>query len=118
MIAWQRSRQVVLGSLSLCEAAWRPSHGAVFSQLQRAALSVQLNIAEGYALWHPKQRRRHLRIAYGSAVETVDLLELLQDCTVLAGNDIGPLVLQAREVCRMLIVWLKRTEEGRQKEST
>jgi len=45
-------------------------------RLQRAALSVQLNIAEGYALGSRKGFASHLRIAYGSAVETRDLLDI------------------------------------------
>lgn len=111
MIVWQKSRRVVLAALRLSANAWKPWLGAPFSQLQRSALSVQLNIAEGYALWHPRQRRRHLRIAYGSAVETVDLLELLRDAKAVDPEHVDPLIGEAREVCRMLVAWLKRTEE-------
>ena len=48
-------------------------------QLQRAALSGQLNIADGYALRSVKRFRNHLEIAYGSAVGTTELLELMAD---------------------------------------
>ena len=48
----------------------------IFTQIQRAALSVQLNIAEGYALRTSKRFRNHVDIAYGSPVETAELLEL------------------------------------------
>lgn len=52
---------------------------AVFGQLQTASLSVQLNIAEGYASGRTPRCRNLLRIAYASAVETRDLLELLAE---------------------------------------
>ena len=61
-------------------------------QLQRAALSVQLNIAEGYALKSSKRFRNHLDIAYGSAVETSDLLELCGQMELL-GRDVTELTL-------------------------
>jgi four helix bundle protein len=112
MIVWRKSRGVVLAVVRCSEKAWRPWFAAVFAQAQRASLSVQLNIAEGYALWHPKQRRRHLRIAYGSAVESVDLLELLKELEAIPTQQADLLIREGREVCRMLVRWLKRTEES------
>ena len=58
-------------------------------QLQRAELSVQLNIAEGYALKSSKRFRNHLDIAYASAVETGDLLELCGEMELLGQEVIG-----------------------------
>jgi four helix bundle protein len=51
-------------------------------------LSVQLNIAEGYALRSPKRFRNHLDIAYASAVEMRDLLELCGQMELL-GSDLA-----------------------------
>jgi len=81
--AWQEARGVVLGVISLAYTEWKPYAAAVFSQLQRASLSVQLNIAEGYAFGDSPTFRRHLSIAYGSAVETGELLEVALDCGVV-----------------------------------
>ena len=69
---------MVNAALDFRENSWRPQARAAFDQLQRAALSVQLNIAEGYARKAPKQFLFHLQVAYGSAVETTELIELLQ----------------------------------------
>ncbi|HKP29804.1 MAG TPA: four helix bundle protein [Gemmatimonadales bacterium] len=82
----------------------------MFSQVQRSSLSVQLNIAEGYALWYPRQRHRHLRIAYGSAVETVEVLELLRELKAVKAASIDELIATERRVCRMLVAWLKKVE--------
>jgi four helix bundle protein len=76
LLAWQEAHAVVL---TLFPAIRQIEHwyaNPIFDQLQRAALSVQLNIAEGYALRTSKRFRNHLDIAYGSAVETAELLEL------------------------------------------
>ena len=46
-------------------------------QLQRAASSVALNLAEGSAKPSPKERARFYRIALGSFRETVAVLDLV-----------------------------------------
>src|SRR5687767_10912487 len=76
LLAWQEARAVVLVLLPAIRQVKYSYANPVFSQLQRAALSVQLNIAEGYALRASKRFRNHLDIAYASAVETAELLEL------------------------------------------
>jgi four helix bundle protein len=55
----------------------------VFEQLRRAALSVEANIVEGYALSTPLQFRRHLRIALGSAAEVECFLEIVHELEYL-----------------------------------
>src|SRR5262245_40298975 len=79
LFAWQEARKVSQRVILLAQNHWRPYLKAVYDQLLRAALSVQLNIAEGYALSSPPLFRRHLRIAYGSAIETYELLEHLAE---------------------------------------
>jgi four helix bundle protein len=79
LLAWQEARAVVLVLLPAIRQFEHFYADPVLSQLQRAALSVQLNIAEGHALRTSKRFRNHLDIAYGSAVETAELLELCRD---------------------------------------
>jgi four helix bundle protein len=110
LVVWRKSRRVVLAVVQLSATAWKPWFAAMFWQLQRSALSVQLNITEGCALWYPRQLRRQLRIALGSAAETVDLLNLLRDTNAVANDKVKPLVAEEREVWWMLVSWLKKTE--------
>jgi len=95
ILAWQEAKKVVQAVLDASRTSWKPFVGTVFNQLQRASLSVQLNIAEGYAL-QSRRFRNHLEIAYGSAVETEELLE------VLIRNGLLPeaLSVSALESCR------------------
>ena len=76
IIAWQVANEVARAVLRNCRMRWNPPASALFNQLQRSSLSVQLNIAEGYALRTPRRFHYHLGVAYGSAVETGELLEL------------------------------------------
>ena len=80
--AWQAADRLAHMAFDLAEQRWRPQEGPVYDQLRRAALSVPLNIAEGHAFGPSKRCRSHLRIAYGSAVETEAILRFLGARTV------------------------------------
>ena len=77
-------------------------------QLQRAALSVQLNIAEGYALRSSKRFRNHLDIAYASAVETAELLELNSDLELLPPDNAEPTIQRCKRCQGLLLGLIKR----------
>ena len=61
------------------DAQYHPRSRALFDQLRRAALSVEANVVEGYALGTPLQFRRHLRIALGSAAEAESFVRTASD---------------------------------------
>jgi four helix bundle protein len=105
--AWQEARAVVLGTIELARDSWKPYAAALFSQLQRASLSVQLNIAEGYAFGKSPTYARHLRIAYGSAVETGELLEIALKADVI-GPHIGTALLTRNRRSQRLLMGLLR----------
>src|SRR5215208_2300001 len=105
--AWQEARLVVLGAIQLSRLSWKPYAAAVFGQLQRASLSVQLNIAEGYAYANSASFTRHLAIAYGSAVETGELLEIALDAEVASADVVRPLLARNRRSQRLLLSLLK-----------
>ena len=110
--AWQEARGVVLGTLEIARTSWKPYAAALFSQLQRASLSVQLNIAEGYSYGPSRSFTRHVSIAYGSAVETGELLEIALDAKIVA-KEIGDHLLQRnRRSQRLLLGMLQRMKAG------
>jgi four helix bundle protein len=85
LLAWQRANAVVKAIIHLSRVHYQPWADALFRQIQRSSLSVQLNIAEGYAHASPRQFRRYLTSAYASAVETAELLTLLTELEVIPG---------------------------------
>lgn len=103
LIAWKEARALVLQVLDLSRTAWRPWASAVFAQLQRSSLSVQLNIAEGYANRGSARYKWHLRVAYGSAVEAGDLLELLGSAGLVRAELAAALI--ARNVTTQKLLW-------------
>jgi four helix bundle protein len=98
----------VLGIIELARHSWKPYAAALFSQLQRASLSVQLNIAEGYAYGESPSFTRHLAIAYGSAVETGEVLEVALDADIVAAGIGRDLLNRNHRSQRLLLGMLKR----------
>jgi four helix bundle protein len=96
LAAWQTARDVVAIVLRLSRGAWKPYLSAVFAQLQRSSLSVQLNIAEGYASGRTRRCRYFLEIAYASAMETDDLLQLLADEAILGPEEAAAAIATCR----------------------
>jgi len=82
LLAWQEANAVAITVLRATRGVRHPC----IDQLQRAALSVQLNIAEGYALKSARRFRNHLDVAYGSAVETAELLELTESLNLVPAH--------------------------------
>src|SRR5262245_3418446 len=79
LLAWQKATSVTRWAIRTNAKYWRPTVRVLFDRLLRSALNVQLHIAEGHALRTNEHFKRHLRIAYGAAVETIDLLHLLDE---------------------------------------
>jgi four helix bundle protein len=106
--AWQEARSTALRVLELCRTHWAPYGAALFSQLQRSAISVQLNIAEGYTFTESRTFTRHLGIAYGSAVETGEILSLLIESGIIAREDCLEAVRANSRCQRLLLGMLKK----------
>jgi four helix bundle protein len=73
------------------------------SQIRRAALSIPLNIAEGYGRKDSKNEFQHfLRNAIGSCNETRVLLELLRDFRYIEQNEYQKLEEQYEVISKQL----------------
>jgi four helix bundle protein len=109
--AWQEARATSIAVIRLCKSSWKPYASALFSQLQRASLSIQLNIAEGYTFGESRTFTRHLGIAYGSAVETGELLRLALDTETVDGELVSALLKRVHRTERLLLGLLKRRRQ-------
>jgi four helix bundle protein len=67
--AWKRAHEALLVAYRATAGSRNPDSWALFDQLRRAAVSVEANIVEGYALASPRYFMKHMRIAFGSAAE-------------------------------------------------
>jgi four helix bundle protein len=77
-------------------------YGFLSDQLNRAALSITANIAEGNGRFTKPDRRNFFGIARGSAQECVPLLELAKRRAHLSESDHVVLKANLEEIARML----------------
>lgn len=66
---WQKAMELTIDTYALAKLFPDSERFGLTSQVQRAAVSVPANIAEGHAIGLPKPFLRHLRIALGSLAE-------------------------------------------------
>src|SRR6185295_7508902 len=78
LIVWQSAMQLAEDTYKLCARFPRSERFGLGAQLQRCAVSVPLNIAEGQARGSTRDYLRFLSIARGSAAEVETQLLLAQ----------------------------------------
>ena len=100
--AWQVAQELSLGTLKVTDTLTSPRVRTVLDQLRRAALSVDINIVEGYALGTVPLFRRHVRIALGSAAESQRLLEIAAQREYLPVDTVNRLLETADETIACL----------------
>ena len=87
MAVWQSSRHAVKLIYQATKMFPKEEHFGVTSQIRRAGISICCNLAEGSAMIGERYQSRFYGIAYGSAVEVVNLLILCNDLEYLSEKD-------------------------------
>ena len=102
LIAWQKA-------MKLAKAAYRISNGlpgkeayGLISQIQRAAVSVPCNIAEGHGRLTDLQFRHFLGNARGSLCELQTQIELAFDLGYISSEKLSEFMNQSSEVARLI----------------
>ena len=85
-------------------------YGFLSNQLNRAALSISANIAEGNGRFTNADRRNFFGIARGSAQECVPLLELARRRSLIDEKKHAELKAELEEISRMLSGLIKGVE--------
>lgn len=78
------------------------------SQLNRAAVSISSNIAEGASRSTNKDFRRFLEIAIGSAFEVESQLLLATKLNIVSETSVAETLKELNELQRMLSVFIKK----------
>ena len=105
---WQRSMDLAALGYELARRVPSTKSSALPGQLQRAALSVPANIAEGAGRRSRADYLRHLSIANGSLLELESHLLLGARIGVLPEEDVAAALAIAAEVGRMLAGLIRR----------
>jgi four helix bundle protein len=75
---WKKAMDLVVSCYHTAERFSKSESYGLVTQLQRAAVSVPANIAEGQGRNHTKEFINHLSIAYGSLMEIETHLQIAE----------------------------------------
>ena len=109
MVVYQRSLQFIRMA-----SAIRPSlsaRGSLADQLDRASVSIAVNIAEGAGEFAKREKARFYRIARRSATECAAILDVAIEIGAADPSQTQPAKQHLREIVAMLIALGKRVEE-------
>jgi four helix bundle protein len=82
-------------------------------QLNRAALSISLNIAEGNGRWYANDRKQFFVIARGSVHECIPILEVCASKPLLTKEIHESLLSDLEEISKMIAGLIRGSEEER-----
>jgi four helix bundle protein len=102
LIAWQKARAL---TVAVYQATRRGQFGRDFGlsgQMQRSAVSIMSNIAEGFERGSRGEFHQFLWIAKGSCAELRSQLYVARDIGYLNQVEFGTLLAQAHEVARII----------------
>ncbi len=111
LIAWQKSDQLASAIYVATLLFPQEELYGITSQLKRAALSVPLNIIEGYARINKNEFRHFLSIALGSLAEVEYLLYFSKQHGLIKQPDYDKL-LQMKEECGRIIWRLHQSQKS------
>ncbi len=100
---WQSGMELVVGVYALTRTFPKFEVYGLSSQLQRAAVSVPANIAEGHTRRHLREYLHFLSIARSSLAEVETYLDLGPRLGYASNEQLQPLLDRAASVSRQLI---------------
>lgn len=116
LIAWQKARQLVASVYQTTgKGAFAKDYG-LRDQIQRSAVSIMSNIAEGFDRGSRPEFHKFLVIAEGSCAEVRSQLYVALDCGYITQQDFDTIVALAQEVAK--IIGGLRASVQRQRDAT
>lgn len=86
---------------------------SLLDQLNRATLSISLNIAEGNGRWHKKDKQRFFWIARGSVFEVVPIVQLLHRSHLISEKTYSELYGRTDAISKMLYKLIQSVDDLR-----
>jgi len=102
LVAWQKARLLTRRVYAVSAQGGLARDWGLASQMQRAAVSVMSNVAEGFERGRPAEFLHFLAIAKASCAETRSLLYVAQDAGYLHDDVSDELMKLAEEVGRVI----------------
>jgi four helix bundle protein len=102
LIVWQKAMKLAKAAYRIANDLPRKEAFGLVAQLQRAAISVPSNIAEGHGRLTDLQFRHFLGNARGSLCELQTQIELAHDLGYIEAEELSAFMAQGSEVARLI----------------
>jgi four helix bundle protein len=102
LIAWQKARELTRAIYQVTQQGTFARDFGLARQIQRAAVSIMSNIAEGFERRGRREFHQFLSTAKGSCAEVRSQLYVAFDIGYLGKSDFHKLLAQAEEVGRVV----------------
>ncbi len=110
---WKKAMDLVVECYRLTDHLPKSEVYGLASQIQRAAVSIPANIAEGHGRDHLGDYLRHLSVANGSLMELETHLLIASRLSYVRVSDVEPVMARAAELGRMLAGLSRSLKRGR-----
>ena len=111
LLVWQKGVQLVVHVYQLSMKLPKTETYGLISQMQRSAVSIPANIAEGHARRHTGDFIHHLSIAIGSVAELETHLEIATRLGFLSSAETQEAQSQCSEIARMLFGLIQKLRQ-------
>jgi four helix bundle protein len=102
LLVWQKAMALVVESYRVAKLLPKSETYGLIGQIQRAAVSIPANIAEGHGREHLGDYLRHLSVANGSLMELETHFLISVELEYLTRDQIAQAMSMTAEVGRML----------------
>lgn len=107
ILAWQKARELVAAIYEICSDGRFAKDFGLRDQIRRAAVSIMLNIAEGFARKSNREFFQFLVIAHGSAAEVQAALYVALDQKYISQEHFENLYKMADETSKTIMGFAK-----------
>lgn len=112
---WQKAMDLVIVCYKLAQQFPSNEKYGLISQIQKAAVSVPANIAEGQARQYVKEFIHHLSIAQGSLAEVETYVQLAERLGYVNKGGVQTILITADQVARMIAGLQKSLKKSKTK---
>lgn len=112
LIAWQKSIALVTDVYKLTSKFPSNEKYGLISQINRAAVSVSANIAEGWGRETPKSFLQFLRTSRGSLMEVQTLLEIARNVELISAEERAIIIAKSDEVSKIIQGLIKNIQKN------
>ena len=102
LLVWQRAMDLAIECYELTKRFPPSETYGLIGQLQRSAVSVPSNMAEGRTRQHSGEFRQHISIAYGSLAEVETLTQISARLKYISDQQADEVFGKTAEIGRML----------------